>query len=71
MNTHVNITNNGTDREPADLSRRSFLVDPPPLVSRSAIPPSPASPAPTRRSPQPAISIPASGIRSRRTALSR
>src|SRR5207248_11023406 len=26
MNTHVNITNNGTDREPADLSRRSFLV---------------------------------------------
>ncbi|HEV7408855.1 MAG TPA: molybdopterin cofactor-binding domain-containing protein, partial [Bradyrhizobium sp.] len=26
MNTHVNITNNSIDPEPADLSRRSFLV---------------------------------------------
>ena len=55
---------------PISAAARSWSAPPPP-ASRSAIRPFPACSAPTRRSPPPAISIPASGIRSRRTASSR
>ena len=67
MNTHVKIT----DSEPADLSRRSFLVGSAAaglVLGYSAVP---GCSAPIRRSPRRPISIPASGTRSRPTASSR
>ena len=70
MNTHVKITKTRAMNPPISAAARSSSAPLPP-ASRSAIPPSPACSAPIRRSPQPAISIPASGIRSRRTGSSR
>ena len=67
MNTHVKITKHASP--PISAAARSWSAPPPP-ASRSAIPPFPACSAPTRRSPPPAISIPASGTRSRRTGSS-
>ena len=72
MNTHVKITQAIAGQQPADLSRRSFLVGTAAAglaLGYSAVPGLLGGRHGARRSRP--ISIPASGIRSRRTASSR
>jgi len=71
MNTHVKITSGAVERESADLSRRSFLVGTAAAGLALGYSGVPECWGLTRRSPRLPISIPASGIRSRRTGSSR